>query len=80
MTAAYDEPAARVGINRILEKVTAMEPTLAVISCDLKALHGQVSELEDRVRSIEATQFPWKIIGVLAALASVILAAVALLR
>lgn len=71
---------ARVSISRILEKVTSMESTLAVMACDLKALrestHEEISDLDTRTRSLEADRFPWKVIGGMVAVATLILTAV----
>ncbi len=72
----YEEPMARVSISRILEKVTAMESVLAVVSADVKAIRDDVGDLDTRVRSLEGDRFPWKVIGGIVGVAALILTAV----
>jgi hypothetical protein len=71
---------ARVSISRILEKVTAMESMLAVMACDLKALRESTDEelkdLDQRARALEADRFPWRVIGGMVAVITLILTAV----
>lgn len=81
MTAAYgDEPTARVGINRILEKVTSIETTLAVAVSDMKTQHAtttaSLKDLDTRVDALESTRFPWKVIGGIVAVGALLLALV----
>lgn len=69
---------ARVSISVILEKVTLMESTLAVVARDVRALRDEAVELEGRMRSLEADRFPWKVIAGLAAVATLIASIVAI--
>jgi len=74
MTGAHhaEEPMARVGIGRILEKVTAMEATLAVQACAIQAIVEDVKELRTGVSALEENRFPWKVIGGLVAVCALI--------
>lgn len=76
MTAAYEEPVARIGIGRILEKVTAMESTLAVQACAIQAIVEDVRELRTSVAALEENRFPWKVIGGIVAVATLILTSI----
>lgn len=70
---------ARIGISRILEKVTAMESTMAVQACAIQALVEDVKELHVSVEAIKGDRFPWKVIGGMAAIGSLIVAALAVM-
>ena len=71
-----DEPVARIGITRILEKVTAMESMLAVQACAIQAYGEDLRELSGRMAAMESTRIPW---GRLATIAGVISATVAVI-
>ena len=79
MGAHSEEPVARIGISRILEKVTAMEATLAVQACAIQAFAEDLKELKTSVTAMEADRFPWKIIGGIVGLATLAVAVIALL-
>lgn len=68
---------ARVGISRILEKVTAMEATLAVQACAVQAIVEDVKELRTSVGALEENRFPWKVIGGMAAIGALMVAVIA---
>jgi len=76
VTAAYEEPTARIGISRILEKVTAMESAMAVQACAIQALVEDVKELRQGVDGLEEARFPWKVIGGLVAIGALIVSVV----
>lgn len=67
---------ASVGINTILQKVTDMERTLAVMACDLSALRKttteEIGELRDDVDVLKADRWPWMKIGGLVAVAGLV--------
>lgn len=77
MTGAHrDEPMARVSINRILEKVTAMEATMAVQACAIQAIVEDVKGLASGVEELKGDRFPWRVIGGMVALCTLILGVV----
>lgn len=75
MTAAQ-EPMAHIGINRILDKVTAMESTLAVQACAIQAIVEDVKEVRTNVAALQGDRFPWKVIGGLVGLGALIVSIV----
>lgn len=79
MSAAYEEPVARIGIGRILEKVTAMESTLAVQACAIQAIVEDVKEVRASVAALEENRFPWRVIGGIVAVATLVLTAITFL-
>lgn len=76
MGAHSEEPMARVGIGRILEKVTAMESTLAVQACAIQAFSEDIKELSTRMGAMEENRFPWRVIGGLVAIGALIVSVV----
>ena len=79
MGAHSEEPVARVGISRILEKVTAMEATMAVQACAVQAIVEDVKELRTSVGALEENRFPWKVIGGMVAVGALVVSIVAIL-
>jgi hypothetical protein len=58
-----EEPVARVGISRILDKVTSMEAAMAVQACAIQALAEDMKSVRVDVASLQGDRFPWKVIG-----------------
>lgn len=70
------EPAARVSISRILEKVTSMESAMAVQACAIQALAEDMKSVRTDVASLQGDRFPWKVIGGLVGLGALIVSIV----
>jgi len=73
------EPGVTITLSRIYEKLTRVEAVAQRVAADVKAIKSAQHDHEERLRELEENRWPWKVLGGLVAVGSLIVGAIALI-
>jgi hypothetical protein len=73
------EPGVTISLRSIYEKLTRVETVANRTAADVKAIKGAQHDHEERLRELEESRWPWKVIAGLVSIGGLIVAAIGLM-